>query len=225
MDLRHLRYFVAVADTGGFSKAAARLHISQPALWRQVRELERELGVRLFDRIGRRVHLTGQGEDLLARGRDLLARAESLGERARALGGGERGVLRVGATPMSLESVLADFLTRWGRAHPGVEVRLTEDGGSRLLSRCEHGEIQLALTVAGDERLRSRPLFPMRVLAVMATAHRLGRRRTLEVGDLADETLLLLEPGFHLARLVDARVRGGPPSSPASCWRAARRTR
>src|SRR5262245_40434758 len=112
MDLRHLRYFVAVAEAGGFSQAAAKLRVSQPALWRQVRQLERDLGVRLFDRIGRRVRMTGQGEDLLTQGRDLLARAESLGDRARASGAGHTGVLRLGATPQMLES-LAGFLARW----------------------------------------------------------------------------------------------------------------
>ncbi len=206
MDLRHLRYFIAVADAGGFSKAAARLRVSQPAIWRQVRQLEQDLGVRLFDRIGRRVRITGQGEDLLVQGRDLLARAESLGERARAFGAGRTGVLRLGATPQTLES-LAGFLARWRRSSPGVSLRLIEDGGAQLADRLEAGELHLALTLAGDPRFRGRLLFPIRLLAVIPVGHRLARRRTVEVADLAQEVLLLLRPGFVSREWFDAACR------------------
>jgi DNA-binding transcriptional LysR family regulator len=206
VDLRHLRYFVAVADAGGFSKAAARLRVSQPALWRQVRQLEHDLGVRLFDRIGRQVRITGQGEDLLAQGRDLLAHAESLGERARASGAGHTGILRLGATPQTLES-LAGFLARWSRSSPGVSLRLIEDGGAQLLDRLEAGELHLALTLGGDPRFRWRLLFPIRVLAVIPAGHRLVRRRTVEVADLVQEALLLLRPGFGSREWFDAACR------------------
>lgn len=203
MELRHLRYFVTVADAGSVSKAASRLNISQPALSRQIRDLEGELGVRLFDRVGRRILLTAEGEDLLKRSRDLLTDAESLGERARALKGGRTGILRVGATPQTLESLLASFLVRYQRSHPGVEVHLTEEGGRLLLSQLERGELHLAVTLPGHDRLRSRLLFPVRVLAVMPASHRLKRRATLEVMDLAGEPLLLLRHDFGTRRLFD----------------------
>ena len=85
MNFKHLRSFVTIADAGGFARAANRLNLSQPALSRQIRALEIDLSVRLFDRIGRRVQLTSEGEDLLRRSRRLLAEADSLGERARML--------------------------------------------------------------------------------------------------------------------------------------------
>src|SRR5262245_59162085 len=132
MELRHLRYFVNVAEAGSVSKAALRVNISQPALSRQIHDLETELGVRLFDRIGRRIELTANGEDLLKRSRDLLAHAGSLVEHARGLEGGLTGVLRVGATPQAIQSVLSGFLPKFRRAHPNVDVRLTEEGGMRL---------------------------------------------------------------------------------------------
>ncbi len=90
MDLRHLSHFVAVAEAGSMTLAARRLHVSQPALSRQIRELERFLGVQLFDRIGRRITLAADGREMLARSRRLLAEAESLRERGVALGGGIR---------------------------------------------------------------------------------------------------------------------------------------
>src|SRR5262245_32497797 len=117
MNLRHLRAFATIVDLGGLSRAATRLHLSQPALSRQIQALEADLGVPLFDRVGRRVQLTSQGEDLLQRVRRLLAEAESLGERARELQSGETGVLRVAATPQVIENLLAPFLIRYRRRH------------------------------------------------------------------------------------------------------------
>src|SRR5262245_36937744 len=106
MELRHLRYFVGVAEAESFSRAAARLHVTQPALSRQIRALEDELGVRLFDRSTRRVRLTPEGEEVLRRSRDTLVAVDALRDRARSLGGGRAGILRVGATPQVMESVL-----------------------------------------------------------------------------------------------------------------------
>ena len=113
MELRHLRYFVSVAEASGVSRAALRVHISQPALSRQIHDLERELGVRLFVRVGRGIRLTVEGEDLLARARDVLTGAESLGARARALADGAVGVLRVGATPQVMQNILPGFLAAY----------------------------------------------------------------------------------------------------------------
>ena len=144
MNLRHLRAFATIVDVGGFARAAMRLNLSQPALSRQIHALEADLGVALFDRIGRRVQLTSQGEDLLQRSRRLLAEAESLGERARELKSGETGILRLGATPQVIENLLAPFLVQYRRRHPGVEVHLVEDGGARLLGRLERGEILIS---------------------------------------------------------------------------------
>src|SRR5215510_6894773 len=113
MELRHLRYFVAVADAGTVSLAARRLHVSQPALSRQLRDLEDDLGTPLFDRIGRRLRLSRHGGELLSRCRRVLADVESVRERARALGGGDAGVLRVGATPQFIEAALPGLLRRY----------------------------------------------------------------------------------------------------------------
>lgn len=204
MDLRRLRAFVAVVDAGGFARAAARVNLSQPALSRQIHALETELGVRLFDRIGRRVQLTSEGEDLLERSRRLLTDAESLGERARALKGGRTGVLRVGATPQAMETLLAGFLPRYRRRHPGVEVHLVEDGGVRLPTRLERGDVNLALMPVGDARFHWRALAPLYVLAVLPRAHRLGRRATLEVDELAGAPLLLPKRDFGSRQWFDA---------------------
>ena len=196
MNLRFLRTFVAIADNAGFARAAARLNLTQSAASRQIQALEDELGLRLFARIGRSARLTSEGEDLLMRSRRLLFDAEALGQRASALKTGEVGVLRVGATPQVIENLLADFLSRYRKRHPGVEVHLVEDGGSRLPGRLERGDIDVAHMPAGDARFSSRSLHPMHVLAVLPQGHRLSRRAVLDVTELADEPLLRLGSSF-----------------------------
>jgi LysR family transcriptional regulator, cyn operon transcriptional activator len=196
MNFRALRSFVTIADAGGFARAAARLHLTQPALSRQINALETELGVPLFDRVGRGVQLTAQGEDLLRRSRRLLADADALGERARSLKSGETGILRVGATPQVIENLLAGFLTHYRRRHPGVEVHLVEDGGLRLHGRLERGDVHLTMTATGATRFHDRLLYPMHVVAALSPTHRLGRGAVLELSELAEEPLLLLRPGF-----------------------------
>jgi DNA-binding transcriptional LysR family regulator len=203
MELRHLRYFAAVADAGSVSRAARQLHVTQPALSRQVQDLERDLGCRLFDRIGRRIVLTRDGDELVERARRLLAEAEALRERARALAGGEAGVLRVGATPQLIEAALPEVLTRYGRTYPGIEVQLVEDGGGRLLLRVQRGELHVAVGVWRTAGLQSQPLFPARVLAVMQLRHRLAGRNALAVTELAGSPLLLLGHDFQTRELFD----------------------
>src|SRR3954447_26157277 len=196
MNLRHLRAFATIADVGGIARAATRLHLSQPALSRQIQALEADLGVPLFDRVGRRVQLTSEGEDLLRRSRRLLAEAESLGERARELKSGETGILRVAATPQVIENLIAPFLIRYRHRHRGVEVHLVEDGGAPLLGRLERGDAHLSITPASTARFEGRLLYPMHVIAALPSAHRLARRAVLEIAELEDESLLLPQRGF-----------------------------
>jgi len=204
MNLRFLRTFVAIADNGGVARAAARLNLTQSAASRQIQALEDELGLRLFARIGRGTRLTSEGEDLLERSRRLLFDVAALGDRASALKSGQVGVLRVGATPQTIEGLLAEFLPRYRKCHIGVQVHLVEDGGARLPSRLERGDIDVAIMPAGDERFRGRLLYPMYLLAVLPQHHRLGRRTALDVTELADELLLRLTPSFASHGWFDA---------------------
>ncbi len=205
MDLQHLRYFVAVADAGSMALAARRLRVSQPTLSRQIRELERDLAVQLFDRIGRRIVLATDGREMLARSRRLLAEAESLCERGRALGGGRAGVLRVGATPQFIEAAMPQVLSLYRRRHPAVEVRLVEGAGEALIRGVEQGEFHLAFPVLRVvEPLESVLLYPLRVLAVMSRRHPLASRHVLTVSDLQNETLLLLDREFQTRRLFES---------------------
>ena len=208
MELRHLRYFVAVADTGAFSRAAIRLNITQPALWRQVHALETELGIRLFERAGRRVRLTGDGEGLLRRSRDLLAAAEQLGHHADALRGGDVGTLRVGASPQVMQTVLAPFLARYLRTRPRVEVHLVEEGGARLPALVERGDVDIALAIPrGGGHLARRLLMPVWVLAAVSSSHRLRKHTTVDVSEFQNESVLVLRQGFATREMFDGVCR------------------
>src|SRR5712692_6112941 len=187
MNFRQLQTFVLIAEAGGFARAEGRLRLSQPAASRQILALEAELGIPLFDRIGRRIKLTSGGEDLLRRARRLLQEAESFGERARVLKGGQAGTLRVGSSAFHMETLLADFLPRYRRRHPSVEIDLIEDGGARLPERLERGDIHLGLLPANDDEYGRRLLAPNHLLAVVSPKHRLAGKKILEITELADE--------------------------------------
>jgi len=222
MNLRHLRAFAAIADLGGFARAAPTLHLSQPALSRQISALEAELGILLFDRMGRGVRITPQGEDLLRRCRRLLTEAEALGEHAQSLKTGAAGILRIGATPQVIENLLANFIVRHKRRHPGIEIQLVEEGGYRMAERLARGDVHFACMPAGDRRFDARLLVPLHLLAVLPRRHRLSGRPLLDITELAKEPLLVLRPEFgsrawfdaacHTARIhPDLRLESGVP--------------
>ena len=204
MDLNQLRTFVAIADHAGVARAAVRLNLSQPAASRQMHALEAELGMLLFDRVGRRLRLTSEGEDLLPRARRLLAEAQSWRERARALQSGQTGQIKIGATPPMIETVLAGFLAKYRRRQPGIEVAVVEDGGAGLIARLAHGEVHLAYVPIGDARFSGRLLYPIQVIAVLPEAHPLSRARSFDVAKLAGEPLLLLNRSFASRQWFDA---------------------
>ena len=129
--------------------------------------------------------------------------ADLLTARARALKGGQTGILRVGATPMVIENTLSGFLSHYQLRHPGVEVHFVEDGGLRLPSRLEQGEVHLALVVPYD-RFGNKLLFPVLNLAVLPSKHRLARRRALDVAELAEEPFLLLHRSFGSREWFDS---------------------
>lgn len=196
MNIRQLRAFAMIVDAGGFAKAAARLHVSQPALSRQILALEDELAVPIFDRQGHRVHLTSQGEELLRHCRRVLIEVDALSERARAVRKGQSGVLRVGATPQVIEVLLGEFMQGFRERHPTIEIHLFEQGGARLPASLERGDVHLAIFPAGNDRFRGKLLYPMYILAVLPRGHRLARKRLIELTELDDEPLLMLDSSF-----------------------------
>ncbi|HEY1289485.1 MAG TPA: LysR family transcriptional regulator [Burkholderiales bacterium] len=204
LDLRFLRAFVTVAERGGFSAAAAALHVTQPALSRRIAELESALGLRLFERTSRRVALTRHGHDLLARSHELLRGGEALYERSRALAEGNAGLLLVGCAPMIMESVVAPFIAEYRKSCPDVELQLREQGGEHAMQAVLRGELHAAVASPTEPRLQARLLFPWRLLAVLPLGHPLANGRTVDLTRLADEQILTLPAGFGTRALLDA---------------------
>jgi len=212
MNLRQALTFVTVAELGTVSKAALRLRIAQPALSRQIIDLEQELGLRLFDRVGRRLLLTGEGEQMIAGCRVLLNCASAVTEQAQLLRHGDRGVLKVAGSPQHIESILARFLLRYAERYPNVQVKISEGTGSEIQTLLERGEIHLGQNllhaVKLDERhFGSLPLGSVELLAACHPSTPLGRRRTIEVARLAEFPLLLMDSGFGFRRAFDAASR------------------
>lgn len=210
MDLRHARTFVTVAELGTVSKAAVRLHIAQPALSRQIGNLEQELGLKLFDRVGRRLVLTSEGEQILGECRGLLHYANALGERAQLLRRGDTGVLKVAASPQFIESVMADFLRRYAQRYPNVHVKLIEAiAWSDTLGMLERREIHLGQNLLrvvqpGDPHFAHHPLEVVELLAACRAPTLLGKSADIEIANLGAHPLLALDTSFASRRVFDA---------------------
>jgi DNA-binding transcriptional LysR family regulator len=134
--------------------------------------------------------------------------------RADALKGGLTGTLRVGGSPQHIETVLAPFVTRFRRKHPGIEVHFVEDGGARISDRLAQGDVQVVLTTAGNELFFRRLLYPAYALAIVAPSHQLARRTSVDVSELAHEPLLLLHRGFGSRGWFDAACHNADVSPP-----------
>jgi DNA-binding transcriptional LysR family regulator len=212
MDLRHLRTFVTVAEQGTVSKAALRLRITQPALSRQIRDLEQELELKLFDRVGGRLLLTSEGEQLLADCQVLLGQVGSLGERAKLLRRGDIGLLKVATSPQQMEGVFSTFLHRYAERYPNVKVKFIEAVGLEILALVERGEVHLGISLmrsvqADNIRFASFPLPPVEFLAACHPSLALGHGGSIDISRLAPYPLLLLDSGFAGRKTFDAACR------------------
>jgi DNA-binding transcriptional LysR family regulator len=212
MDLRHLRTFVAVAELGTVSKAALQLRTAQPALSRQINDLERELGLTLFDRIGRRLFLTGAGEQLLGSCRSLLGSVNALGEQAQLLRHGNTGVLKVAASPVQVETVFSTFLHQYAKRYPGVQVQLIEAIGANTLTMIERGEIHLGVSLLqslqpDDRHFGIYPVPPVELMAACHPSFPLQSGATIDISRLAAHPLLLLDSGFIVRKTFDTVCR------------------
>jgi len=209
MNLKHLQTFAVIAKHGSVAKAADELRITQPALSRQIKTLQEELDLRLFDLVGRRLSLTYEGKEFLQHCQGLLGHAGAVFENARSLGQGKTGVLRVGGAPQTIARFFPSFLRSYQREAPDVRVRLVEARAADLLAMVERGDLHFAITIilGQERRFACQPIPPVPLLALFTERYRLDRRGTVDVRNLDGVPLLLLESGFATRATFDAACR------------------
>lgn len=196
MELHQLRYFVAVAETGSFTRAAEREGVTQPTLSEQVIRLESEghgVGRRLFDRLGRKVVLTDAGHELLGRAQAILAAVDEAERAVR--DSSEGGRLRVGAIPTIAPFLLPPTVCRFRKDHPSVQLQLKEDLTERLLADLLAGELDLAVMAlpVRDDRLHVEKLFTEPLVMALPAGHRLVSKTEVRLVDVVDEPFILLD--------------------------------
>ncbi len=186
MELRHLRYFVAVAEELSFRRAAERLHISRPPLTRQIKALEDEVGVRLLERERRRaIRLTDAGRAFLDQARQALQTVEAAGKHARRAATGGDGPLRLAGCPTHSPPLLGIYLPEFHRRHPDVEVSFVAMTFTQYLAALRDGTVHLAFSPDFGEELepplRSRLLKTIPLAVALPTRHALARQRHRQV--------------------------------------------
>jgi LysR family transcriptional regulator, benzoate and cis,cis-muconate-responsive activator of ben and cat genes len=195
VELRHLRYFVAVAEMENVSRAALKLHVSQPALSRQIRDLEDEIGFSLLERTAKSVRLTDAGRAFLDNARALLQNADEAVTKARAVASAEPTELHVGYSPIPTAEILPKTLQAFQRAMPNVHVRSHDWSIKDILDGIRDGRLQLGLIVPPAKAsalhdVQYEELFQERISVAVAPQHQFARRRAVSISEVAAEPLI-----------------------------------
>ena len=227
MELRHLRYFVAIAEEQSFTRAAERLWIAQPGLSTQIRRLEEELGIKLFERHARGVELTDAGELFLERARVALAAADDVRAVGSDLASGLVGAIRLGIATGPEADLVASLLKCFAATHPGVEMTVLESLGGTLARDLRDGRLDamVAPSVFGSPELQRIQLTSEPLVVLAAAGHRLGRPGPIAADELEGEHVIVTEhrDGAGYDRYVTdtlgelgvtpVTMRGGPGSA------------
>jgi DNA-binding transcriptional LysR family regulator len=209
MNLKHIRTFLTVVEHGTVSSAAAQLRLTQPALSRQLRALQDEIQLNLFDQISRRLVLTSNGKVFLQHCRDLMAQADAVLATAQSLGSGKIGELRIGGAPQTIARFFPSFLERYERDHANIRVNLVEASGARQIEMVQQGDLHFAITIVFGKRGRLRTL-PLPTIPLLALAHRryrLGTPGVMDLRRLEDLPVLLVGREFAARAIFDAACR------------------
>ncbi len=217
VELRHLRYFIAVAEELNFSRAAQRMHMAQPPLSAAIRQLERDLGVDLFVRTTREVKLTPAGRAFLQGARRTLADAERAAEDAKRAAAGDLGRLRIAYSWSTRFETLPTLGRAFRSSHPGVELLAQEMWNARMPPAFATGSIDIALSVCPEiaAELELAPIRQERFVALLPEAHPLTREEAIPLSALADEEFVVfpreIAPRLHDAFMAIYRRAGFEP--------------
>ena len=206
MEIRQLRAFVAIAESGTFTAGALRVHVTQAAISMQIRQLENEIGAKVFVRAPRHVILTEAGEQLLRRARHILREHDAALDEIAELAGAERGRLRIGsASAMVLTDQLPSILAELRAQHPGAEIGVTSGTSEVLVDQILAGDVDIAfVSLPVDVRgIKTERLSEDQLVAIASPRHKLAKQRTISAYTLAGERLILGERGGNTRRLID----------------------
>jgi DNA-binding transcriptional LysR family regulator len=206
MEIRQLRAFIAIAELGTFTAGALRVHVTQAAISMQIRQLENELGAKLFIRAPRRVMLTEAGEQLLQRARQILRDHDAALDEIAELAGAERGRLRIGsASAMVTTDVLPKLLKEVRNQHQGAEITVASGTSEALVQQILAGELDIAFVSLPVEArgINTERLSQDQLVAIASPRHKFAKQRTISAYTLAGEKLILGERGGNTRRLID----------------------
>jgi DNA-binding transcriptional LysR family regulator len=204
MELRHVRYFLAVVDAGSVTAASPVVHVTQPSLSRQLRLFERDLGITLFTRNGGRLVLSAAGRQFVPVARDLARRVDATAEAAATLAAGRLQHIRIAAPGTTFTDVLAPFLATLNPDDPLPAV--SEQPPQRVYTALQSGADLAIATELPPEGLASQPLAVLPVWAYVPPAHDWAARGSITVAELVNETLLLLTGDYSPRRVLDQAV-------------------
>ena len=204
-EFKHIEAFLAVARLGHFTRAAAALQISQPALTTHVRQLEETLGITLFDRNNRRVQLTQAGRDLVAPFERLSLDLASIVKHAHDLAAHRRGVILVAALPSVAAVVLPRVISALAEKHPAIVVRVRDAIAGRVLELVKSGEVDFGIgsLIRPDPEVIEEPLFTDRLCAFARLDHPLARRRSVRLRDLGVHPLILTGQDTSVRQIIE----------------------
>ena len=206
MEIRQLRAFVAIAESGTFTAGALRVHVTQAAISMQIRQLETEIGAKVFVRAPRHVILTEAGEQLLRRARHILREHDAALDEIAELAGAERGRLRIGsASAMVLTEQLPAILKELRKQHPAADIAVTSGTSEVLVDQILAGEVDIAfVSLPVDVRgIKTERLSQDQLVAIASPRHKLAKQKTISAYTLAGERLILGERGGNTRRLID----------------------
>lgn len=211
MELRQLRYLIAIADEGSFTRAAARSHVAQPALSQQIRRLEEEVGLTLVDRTTRRVRMTGAGIALVERARRAIGEIDAGLAELDELAGIRGGRVAIGAMQTLGPFDLSRLLAAYHAQYPEVELAVREEPSEALADRLRSDSLDLAFLSVTEQiqggGLRFQRLATEEVVAVLPTAHRLADRDEIDLAELRRERFIGYREGSMLRRLLQEAAR------------------
>jgi len=205
MELRHLRYFVALAEYLSFTRAAARVHVTQSTLSHQIRRLEEEVGQPLFDRIGKKVVTTEAGELFLAFASRALKEVDLGLAMLKPGGSGLTGQVRIGATHTFNIGLIPECVALFLERHPAVQVRIEELAADQIGAKLQAGELDLGIAYrpSGPSELWFEPLYNEEMVLVVADTHPLASRKRIRMVELHQQRLVLLPEYFATRTLLD----------------------